>query len=194
MATVDAWIISEGNWLPLEIKNVTFQAQRWDHGPPESVWIQVQHQLAVCGAQRAYVAAYFGGRAKGEVFEIERDNGFIKRHLVPVERAFWQKVEQGEPPDPTANASSKRVLNRLYPPKEEREVADLTHLAQLDAEIQEKVAEGKALEATITERKNTIIQALAGAQEGRVPGALWTYYPNKNGVRSLKRKEDRSDD
>ncbi len=67
---------------------------------PDPYYIQVQHQLAVTGRRIAYVAAQIGGDWPPREYVIERNDEDIA-NLITVEIDFWQRVEQGVPPDPS---------------------------------------------------------------------------------------------
>lgn len=88
----------------LEIKNVE-RENDWKDGVPPEYYIQVQHQMAVYGAQvgipfgtpmEARVAVLFHGNAFRE-FVVPRDEDVI-RNLGPALDAFWRCVQRREPP------------------------------------------------------------------------------------------------
>jgi predicted phage-related endonuclease len=59
--------------------------------------MQVLHYLAVTGYSVAYIAVLIGGQQYKQ-FEIKRDEAKIQK-LIELERAFWARVENEEPPD-----------------------------------------------------------------------------------------------
>lgn len=100
--------------VTLELKNVSlWAAQDWlDLGEvPLGYQVQVQHQLAVTGAPRGYIAAVIGG-VDFKWARIERDETFIAVLLEQLE-AFWRRVERGDPPPADASESTKTTLNKL---------------------------------------------------------------------------------
>lgn len=99
-------VLDQGELIPLEIKTGSLRS-RDDHWTvdgriqvPAYYQVQVQQQMAVIGAPRAYVAVLFGGN-DAHLLRVERDDEFIESVLVPRLTAFWEGVQNGVPPEPT---------------------------------------------------------------------------------------------
>lgn len=87
--------VSEGALLAVfEAKHVSAFAK------PEEIqrryYPQVQHCMAVTGAQKAYLSVFYG-TLKWECYTIEADP-LYQAQLIAAERAFWACVESGDPP------------------------------------------------------------------------------------------------
>lgn len=109
--------------VPVELKNVSvWAAQDWlDLGEvPLAYQVQVQHQLAVTGATRGYIAAIIGG-VDFKWARIDRDDSFIAILLQQLE-AFWQALETDTPPPADGLEETKKALNALRLRAEQSEV------------------------------------------------------------------------
>lgn len=141
-SSFDFVITNLGEPVHLEIKNVDYLAFRdgWiehDDGSmeaPEHIEMQVQHQMAVSGFKRAYIGAFVGGN-RGVVIERERDEDVIKAIRAKVAE-FWRTVDAGQEPDPVMPDDAEVVIR-----------------------LNQRVAEGKTLDAT----DNTELESLMSA-------------------------------
>jgi len=99
----------------LECKNVSeYRASEWkDDNVPAEVYTQLQHYLAVTGYGWGVIAALIGGN-KFFTREFERDEEFIK-NLIELEKDFWRRVEEKDPPPVDGSEDTDTVLNILYP-------------------------------------------------------------------------------
>lgn len=87
--------------LPVQIKGAhEFTAHKWDEGIPTEYRIQVQGEMLVMGAPRALLAVRIGHRDFRAIWE-PRDEKFIRDYLVPAVTDFWDRVQNGEPPEPS---------------------------------------------------------------------------------------------
>ncbi len=136
-ATPDGLVCEDGEEVLLECKTASrYNRQEWvdvwDENEeydmvPLRYWVQVQHQLAVTGKNRAWVGVLFAGDdlfallvaladqgystgellalvqevAEFRVLRVERDQEFIAR-LIRVEDEFWSRLEEGELPEELA--------------------------------------------------------------------------------------------
>jgi putative phage-type endonuclease len=86
--------------IPLELKTSRISEQWGAVGTdevPEAYNVQVQHQMAVLGAEACYVAVLIAG-SDFRWYRVPRSQGAIDA-LVAILGAFWQRVERREPPD-----------------------------------------------------------------------------------------------
>lgn len=72
---------------------------------------QIQHYLAVTGRQYADVPVLFY-TPTFRVYRVDRDDDYINA-LVSLEKEFWERVENGEPPRPEENSDASRVWPRV---------------------------------------------------------------------------------
>lgn len=112
-ATLDRRIVGESRLL--EIKTTgTFAAMNevWGDPPhgdmPVQFEIQIAHQLAVTGYERADLAVLIGGN-EPRIYERERNEKMIA-NIVTLERAFWDRVQRGDPPPPMSLADLKLLF------------------------------------------------------------------------------------
>lgn len=85
----------------------------WRNGPPLAYQIQVQHQMAVVGADRAVIAVLFGSPTfQFAAFEVERNDRFILA-MTNAERAFWEMVEGDEAPEVDESEATRATLQRF---------------------------------------------------------------------------------
>ncbi len=134
--TPDGWATVGGQFHTVQLKTAGRMDDKWPTGDgivypddaagvmPKHVWIQVQHEMYVTGAEMA-IGYCFGGTYRGlggskPVF-IERDETFLGIHLKRCEE-FWDCVIAGrEDPDyrnaPVSGSSeSRKYLSQLFPP------------------------------------------------------------------------------
>jgi putative phage-type endonuclease len=98
----------------LEIKTAAIsKAKSWTDEPPIDYIVQVQHQLAVTGAERATIAALIGG-VYLRYADIERDQEFIDMLEAACEE-FWRRIELNDPPPVDGSDATKEFLKKLYP-------------------------------------------------------------------------------
>jgi putative phage-type endonuclease len=101
LATPDA-LLANGELL--EAKTTTFFNARlyWgDDGTddlPDPIVIQIQQQLAVTGREVGHAATLVDGR-KLHLHRVERNDRLINR-MMELEAEFWQRVVDGNPPEP----------------------------------------------------------------------------------------------
>lgn len=100
---------------PLEIKTTgLWHADEWADGEvPAAALTQLQHQLAVTGLPRGWLACLIGGQ-QFVVREVERDDELIKK-MCDVEMLFWRGVQRRIPPAPNGSASAREAIARWFP-------------------------------------------------------------------------------
>lgn len=62
----------------------------------ERYFPQLQHNMRVCGHQKAFLSVFFGTQ-KWKVFEVDADP-IYQDQLIAAERHFWECVQSGEEP------------------------------------------------------------------------------------------------
>lgn len=151
---------------------------------PEWYMVQVQHQLA-CAPEidHAYLAALTPPRGF-RMYLVERDEELIE---AITERccAFWRKnIEADTPPDGLVSLDVAKRMRR-QPNKivalEESVVALFDEAKRIAKESAEREEQAKA----------DLLYALGDAEQGESPIGVYTYFPNKNGVRTLRKKGGR---
>jgi putative phage-type endonuclease len=116
-ATPDRWVIEapdrDGAGL-LQIKNAgAYKAHDWRDGVPQHIEIQVQAEMAVTGRDWDSVAVLIGGNTYKH-FDVERNPDFIAE-LEELARAFWDRVQRGEPPEIDSSERTLDAIKRLHP-------------------------------------------------------------------------------
>ena len=106
-----------GEKYPLEIKNVA-DTERWKWRNALNEWmipghiqIQVQHQMSVTGAEKAYVGVLFGG-SEERVFEVDRNQAMIDELEASVVDFIWH-IDNDVQPTPNLECDSW-IIKRLY--------------------------------------------------------------------------------
>lgn len=131
LANIDREVMGAPDVQILECKTVgIYGARAWDEGVPESVQLQVQHQLAVTGKQAADVAVLIGGQEL-RIHRLGRDDALIA-NLVALERVFWEHVERDTPPPVDGSASCDVALRALWP-RDDGQVIDWRDDSRMEA-------------------------------------------------------------
>lgn len=165
--------------VPVELKNVSvWAAQDWlDLGEvPLAYQVQCQHQMAVTGADRAYIAAIIGG-VDFKWARIERDDSFIALLIEQLEQ-FWRRIEEDNPPPADGLEETKKALNALRMKAKQSEVViELpVEFAALDERREAYVSALKEITEKKEEIDNRIRAFMAERDEPATMGVL------RNGV------------
>lgn len=96
--------------IPFQFKTAHhYTGHEWNDGIPTDIRVQVQAEMLVADAPRAYVVVWIGGR-EFKYFPEYRDDRFIREQLVPTTREFWHgNVLAGVAPDPTTLAEVNEI-------------------------------------------------------------------------------------
>ena len=114
LANIDREVVGSPDVQILECKTAgEWGSKLWQHGVPEHIQLQVQHQLAVTSQQAADVAVLLCGQ-RLEIHRIERDEEVIARLMV-LEARFWQYVTSDTEPPADGSESAGHALRQLYP-------------------------------------------------------------------------------
>lgn len=179
-SSFDFVITSLGRPAHLEIKNVDYIAFRngWlehDDGTIEAplhIELQVQHQMAVSGFDRAFIGAFIGGN-RGVVIERQRDEDVIRAIRAKVAE-FWGTVDAGQEPDPVMPEDAEAVIrmNQYAQPGKILDAGGDDRIASLVAQYQ--LAARDADEATERKQiaKAQLLEAIGDAEKVLLPG--WT--------------------
>jgi predicted phage-related endonuclease len=130
-----------------------WQAGEWADELPLGYYFQVQHQLAVTGYARCYVAALIGGN----IFKhpvVERDNEVIAM-ITDKERDFWFKhVMANVPPDADGHEATSNAIRAqwAHSTPDYSEVIDDPEVERL---AQVYVAQGQSIKTLENERDAT---------------------------------------
>jgi putative phage-type endonuclease len=107
MASLDGWNAETLTLAEIKVGNMK-DHQRCDPRDPKSIpekyYPQLQHQIYVTNAERAYYASY--GLPKGapdqygqlKIITIPRDEEFLRRYL-PIAEEFFRSLSSGSPPE-----------------------------------------------------------------------------------------------
>lgn len=145
-ADVDGIVTDEnGEKCIFEAKTVSqYREDEWKDGRiPEEYMMQVQHYLAVCGMQKAYIAALIGGN-HFVYHVINREEERIVE-LLKAEKHFWEyHVQQKICPTADDSDATKEYLQQKY----ERSVNDCI---DLDGSIEGVLQDYQELDSQIKE-------------------------------------------
>lgn len=114
LADLDGVIYENGEMCIFEAKTAsTYKKEIWEEGVPVEYQLQIQHYMAVTGAQKTYIAALVGGN-QFFYYEVFRDEELINI-IIQVEKEFWQEnVKQGIEPAPDGSEATTKYLNQKY--------------------------------------------------------------------------------
>ena len=114
LADLDGVIYENGKMNLFEAKTASaYKQEIWEKGIPEEYVLQVQHYMAVTGAEKTYLAALVGGnRFYWKV--VRRDEQKIAE-IIELEKAFWEEnVLAGKAPVPDGSGATTDFLNEKY--------------------------------------------------------------------------------
>lgn len=135
----------------VEIKNVGFfKREEWTDEPPLPFLIQANHQMFVKGFEWASLAALVGGSSFFWA-DIARNNAFIEV-LVARCKEFWQRIQDGNPPEPDYTESTKQLLKQLYP----KDTGEIVALPKEYCDIDETLVRIKAEQKKLQEQRDTL--------------------------------------
>lgn len=112
-AHIDRDVVGESRILECKTTDGSKAAEWADGEVPIYYQPQVQHYLAVTGADACDVAVLIGGN-RFAVLSVERDAEFIEA-LIELESAFWKRVQAGEPPEPASSEEASLRWRRADP-------------------------------------------------------------------------------
>lgn len=122
---------------------------------PDYYTLQCQHYLAVTGFDVADVPVSIGGGSP-VLYEVPADRE-LQEMIIEAEADFWQRVVDGNPPDPVTYADAVAKYGRV---STEGIVAATTRESGIYVSLKHLQEEIKALEAKEEEYKAALIKAL----------------------------------
>ena len=171
----------DGSTSLLEIKTANgYAAKDWEDGLPAEYYIQVQHYLAVCALNKAYVACLLGGN-HFIILPVERDADTIAT-ITALEADFWNNyVAKGCRPPVDDKAAD--ALDQLYPQSDKTSTILTEEADKLISELQEI----KKLEDQLTPEKSRLenkLKAMLGKSEcGQTPAGYGVHWKSSSSSR-----------
>ena len=168
-ADVDGIVTDEqGEKCIFEAKTVSqYREDEWKNGKiPTEYMMQVQHYLAVCNMQKAYIAALIGGN-HFIYYTILRDEEMIA-DLVYAEKKFWEyNVKCDIRPEIDDSEATKEFLDRKYKESVKDSVPLDRSLVKVLEEYQNVSGQLKVMEKRKTGLSNQLKAALGEHEEGK---------------------------
>lgn len=165
-ATLDRVILDTGDGRGpgvLECKNTSaFLLRHWSDGrPPERVWAQVQHQLAVTGWSWGVAAALLGG-SRYLAVPVLCDDEWITEHLRRVDD-LWARVVSGEAPPTDGSDATARALAARWRTHQPVYREPTEEAVQRFAALEQAREVGRAAEKDEKEHKNWLREFIGDA-------------------------------
>lgn len=113
-ADLDGVINEDGQMAIFEAKTASaYKQDVWEEGIPAPYILQVQHYMAVTGAERTYIAALVGGNHFYHHM-MERDEEMIGK-IISMEKYFWEyHVMGGVEPVPDGSEATTAYFNSRF--------------------------------------------------------------------------------
>lgn len=114
LADLDGVVNENGKMCIFEAKTASaYKLETWAEGIPLEYQYQIQHYMAVTGAEKTYIAALVGGN-HFIYHEAFRDEGMIQE-IIRMEREFWETcVLGGKEPPADGSKATTAFLNDRY--------------------------------------------------------------------------------
>lgn len=114
IADLDGVIYEDKKLCIFEAKTASaYKKEVWEHGVPLEYLYQIQHYMAVTGAEKTYIAALVGGN-HFLYHEVYRDEEMI-RQLIQMEKDFWTNyVLTSTLPKADGSSATSEYLNTVY--------------------------------------------------------------------------------
>lgn len=114
LADLDGVVNENGKRCIFEAKTASaYKAELWEEGVPREYLYQIQHYMAVTGAEKTYIAALVGGN-HFLYHEVYRDEEMIRR-LIRMEQDFWvNHVLSGKEPRADGSDATSAYLGETY--------------------------------------------------------------------------------
>lgn len=114
LADLDGVINENGKMCIFEAKTASaYKQEVWEDGVPLEYLYQIQHYMAVTGAEKTYIAALVGGN-HFIYHEVARDGEMIAG-IIRMEKEFWEEyVLAGKEPPADGSEATTKFLNEKY--------------------------------------------------------------------------------
>lgn len=141
----------------------------WPDGIPEDYQAQAQWEMHVTGSEREWFAVLHGG-FRFEVYEIERDQADIDVIVERVEAFWFDHVQPGNPPPVDGTSPTTLAITSVWPEHVPGTVTDLTELARLIEERDQRLNDRRVAQARLDEIDNELRAAMGENEVGVVDG------------------------
>ena len=165
-ADLDGVINENGKMAIFEAKTASqYKTDTWEEGVPAEYILQVQHYMAVTGANKTYIAALVGGNHF--VYHIvERDEGMIAK-IIAMEKYFWENhVIGGTEPLPDGSDATTAYFNSKFADSNGATVILPDEVIPICEEYERLSKELKKLETAKNAAANQIKSYLKEAEAG----------------------------
>jgi len=193
LANLDRVVVGEKAILECKTASAYLDSEWKNDKVPESYILQCQHYMAVTGYEKVYIAALIGGN-KFVYKEILKDGELIN-YLIEIEKDFWKRVEDKNPPAMDGSEASSELLKKLYPGAVEgTEILlpyEASELIQKRNEVKVKI---KELESEQSECENKLKNMLQSSEIGLIDNLKVTWKNvNANKFDSKSFEKDKPD-
>lgn len=171
------------------------QLAEWQEEVPLYYQIQIQHEMAVMGYKWGSLAVFFGD-FKGFIADVEKNDRFVEI-LIEKEKAFWQRIQDQNPPPVDDSESSKAALHFQYGQDSGESIGLSGDALHWDRELLAAKAAKKDAEKQIRELENKFKNEMGFNTYGVLPnGTTYTwkthqregFWVDATQVRTLRRK------
>ena len=169
VANIDRRVVGENAILECKTAN-QFLMKEWEgEEVPASYLVQVQHYLAVTGAEIGYIAVLIGGQ-KFIWKEVQRDEELIEM-IIEAEKDFWKKVQDETPPVLDGSSAAENYLKEKYKQAESEKAVELgfEYKDKIKTYL-EKKEQLKVFETEVKELENQIKFEIGRAEYAHAPG------------------------
>lgn len=169
VANIDRRVVGENAILECKTAN-QFLMKEWEGEEiPASYLVQVQHYLAVTGAEIGYIAVLIGGQ-KFIWKEVQRDEELIEM-IIEAEKDFWKKVQDKTPPALDGSSAAENYLKEKYKQAESEKAVELgfEYKDKIKTYL-EKKEQLKVFETEVKELENQIKFEIGRAEYAHAPG------------------------
>lgn len=169
VANIDRRVVGENAILECKTANQYLLKEWEDEEIPASYLLQVQHYLAVIGADRGYIAVLIGGQ-KFIWKEVPRDEELIQM-IIQLESDFWSLVEAKTPPALDGSSAAEKYLKERYKEVEENKSIELgfEYKDKIKTYLEMK-KQLKDFEKQVNELENQIKFEIGNAEYAYAPG------------------------
>ena len=169
VANIDRRVVGENAILECKTAN-QFLSKEWDGEEiPASYLLQVQHYLAVTGAEKGYIAVLIGGQ-RFLWREVNRDEELIEI-IIEQEKQFWKMVQDKTPPALDGSSAAENYLKEKYKQAESEKAIELgfEYKDKIKTYL-EKKEQLKVFKTEVQELENQIKFEIGSAEYAYAPG------------------------